>query len=240
MEIIYNDSRLEIEKSAVRIIGKYAASILDKQGSLVFAIPGGRSVVGIFKLFKELNSLDWEKIHIFMLDERLVPPGDRESNFKLAKDLFIDELVQRKSLPRSNIHPFIYDKDSPSRGISEYEDELKRFGGSYDIILLSSGEDGHIGGLYPGHHSIKDNSEYYIIMDDSPKPPPDRMSSSRRLLLRSKAAFVLFLGEGKKKAFQSFIDPNTDYLSCPAKIIYQIGRSYALSDIKQEKYNNNS
>jgi len=231
MEMIYKHSRPEIERSVVRIIEESAAKILKTRKSLVFAVPGGRSVVGIFKLLKKTDLIDWEKIHIFILDERLVPIDDRESNFKLANELFIEELIQKNSIPGGNIHPFIYDKKISSMGIREYEDELKRFGGSYDIILLSSGEDGHIGGLYPGHHSIKDDSEYYIVMDDSPKPPPARMSSSRKLLLRSKTAIVLFLGEGKKPALKAFNDPDTDYISCPAKIINQIERSFALTDI---------
>lgn len=204
MEVIYKPLRSEIERSAVKIISETAADILAGQESLVLAIPGGRSVVGIFKLLKKTDSIDWEKIHIFILDERLVPPGDKESNFKLAKDLFIDELIKKKSIPRGNIHPFIYDKKNPSFGICEYTDELKKFGGSYDIILLSSGEDGHIGGLYPNHHSIRDDSEYYITMNDSPKPPSNRMSSSRKLILRSKTAIVFFLGEGKKNGFSGF------------------------------------
>ncbi len=235
MEIIYDRSRSALDRLAVSIIEESAAGLLDKKDHLVFAIPGGRSVVGIFKLLKETSSIDWEKIHIFMLDERLVPPDDAESNFKLAEDLFIDGLIQKRSMPRDNIHPFIYDKKNPSMGISSYEDELKKFGGSYDMILLSSGEDGHVGGLYPGHHSILDDSKYYIIMNDSPKPPPRRMSSSRKLMLRSKAAIVLFFGNGKKGALQAFTDPETDHVSCPAKIAIKVGRSFALTDINPTK-----
>ncbi len=235
MEIIYDRRRSDLDRRAVSIIEKSASGLLAKKEYLVLAIPGGRSVVGIFKLLKETNSIDWEKIHIFMLDERLVPPDDAESNFKLAGDLFIDSLIQKRSIPRANIHPFIYDKKRSSLGINTYEDELKNFGGSYDIILLSSGEDGHIGGLYPGHHSIRDDSKYYIIMDDSPKPPPARMSSSRKLILRSKAAIVLFLGEEKKMALQAFTDPETDYVSCPAKIAGQVEKSFVLTDMKPVK-----
>ena len=231
-KILYNSSSNELDGSAINIIEETTETLLENKEFLVIAIPGGRSVVGIFKLFKETNYINWKKIHIFMLDERLVPPGDRESNFKLAKDLFIDELIKNKSIPPGNIHPFIYNKKALSLGINDYRDELKKFSGSYDIILLSSGEDGHIGGLYPDHHSIRDDSKYYITMNNSPKPPTDRMSSSRKLMLRSKIAIALFLGEGKKKAFQAFNDPGIDYVSCPAKIINQIERSFVLSDIK--------
>ena len=87
-----------------------------------------------------------------------------------------------------------------------YERVLAEHGFRYDIILLSSGEDGHVGALYPHHHSFADRHHGFIVMDDSPKPPPERMTSSLSLMQTAEAAVLLFVGEAKREAYAKFND----------------------------------
>ena len=231
MTEIIVDKRENLEQKAADIISDSINNLLKKQETVVLAIPGGRSVTGIFKNLKEKN-IPWKKAHIFIVDERLVPIDHKESNFRLAKESFIEELINKGLLPKENTHPFILNKSEPDSGISAYQEEIKKHGSIYDIVLLSSGEDGHIGALYPSHHSIKDNSDYYITMHDSPKPPKDRMTMSKKLLSKSKVAILLFFGEGKRQAYNKFLDKSINISSCPAKLINQIKHSYVLTDLK--------
>ncbi len=92
------------------------------------------------------------------------------------------------------------------RGAKRYEEVLAKHGFRYDIILLSSGEDGHVGALYPHHHSIMDKHHGFIVMDDSPKPPPERMTSSLSLMQTADTALILFVGEAKREAYIKFND----------------------------------
>ena len=96
----------ELEKKAADIIADNINDMLTKQDKVVFAVPSGRSVAGIFKNLKE-KKIPWKKVHVFMVDERFVPIEDDESNFKLAKDNFIDGLLSKGILPKQNVHPFI-------------------------------------------------------------------------------------------------------------------------------------
>jgi len=103
------------------------------------------------------------------------------------------------------------------------------------MVLLSSGEDGHVGALYPDHHSVKDDSEHYIVMHDSPKPPPRRMSMSRKLLLRSKVALLFFFGKGKKDALKLFKKEGT-YEECPARLVKKVKEAYVLTLQTREQH----
>lgn len=231
-EIVFCSHEDELYRRAAAIITDFIKKELVYKEYVVFGISGGRSVSGIYKLLKDKQALQWDRIHLFMADERLVPPDDAGSNFKLAKDEFIDELVKKGYLPEENIHPFIPDTSSKDGGIADYEAELKRCGGVYDIILLSAGEDGHIASLFPHHHSINNESNCYIIMNDSPKPPPGRMSISQKLLQNSECAVLLFVSESKKQAYTDFMDNTIDYKSCPAKLVAPLYESYVLTTIK--------
>lgn len=229
-EIIVNKNRHILEKKAADIISNSINQLLEKKNYIILAIPGGRSISGIFEFLKEKN-IPWKKVHIFMVDERLVPIDDDKSNFKLANESFIKELVSKDTLPKKNVHPFIINKNKSDYGISSYKEELKKHGSIYDIVLLSSGEDSHIGALYPNHPSIKAHSDFYLTMHNSPKPPKDRMTMSKKLLLNSKVAILLFFGESKREALKKFKDNKIDFNFCPAKLVNFIKDSYVLTDL---------
>jgi 6-phosphogluconolactonase len=222
MTEIVRGQRPDLEKKAAAVIKDGISSILKEKNDVILAIPGGRSVSGIFELLIN-EDIPWQKVKIFMVDERMVSLDDKDSNYKLAKEV----LLGRINIPQENIHPFMVD-----RGIKEYEGELKVVGGAYDIVLLSAGEDGHVGALYPNHHSIDTESQYFLTMNDSPKPPPNRMTLSKNLLLRSKVVLIMFLGEGKRGAFDKFNDQAVDYNKCPAKLVQLIKESYLFTDLK--------
>ena len=225
MSKIIRGSKKELDKEAARIIKDSILNLLSEKPFVVLAIPGGTSVSGIFAQLKG-EYIPWSKVHIFMVDERMLPIDSEDSNFRLAQQTFLNDLIKSGMIPEKNIHPFLVDK-----GIKEYEGELKVKGGAFDIVLLSSGEDGHIGALYPNHHSIQSESDMFLVMNDSPKPPANRMTLSRKLLLKSKVALIMFLGKAKEPAFKKFMNPKINYQSCPAKLVQNIEQSFAFTDI---------
>ncbi len=228
---IYDPDKSKLDETAARIITDTINGMLKKKLFVVLAVAGGRSVGGVFNsLIKQ--DIPWEAVHIFIVDEKLVPLEHEESNFRLAKESFLGKLIEERRLPKGNVHPFIHDPTSPDLGLANYRKQLEQWGGSFDIVLLSSGEDGHIGALYPNHHSIRDTSPYFIAMDDGVKAPNERMSSSRKLLLRSKVALILFYDDIKKDALKMFLDSKTSFEACPAKLAKGIEESYVLTNIQ--------
>ncbi len=225
MPLISSSSKAECDHKAVKIIQEQIAKILRIQNHILFAVPGGRSVSGIFYELLHVD-IPWTKVHFFMIDERMVPWHDKESNFRLVGEAFLNPLLKEGKISKENIHPF-----KTVEGIGKYQRELQKFGGKFDIILVSSGEDGHIAALFPNHHSVKDLSPFFITMDDSPKPPSGRMSSSVSLLKKSQAAVILFYGEEKRTAYEAFQHQAVNVLHCPAKIVLEVPECYVVTDL---------
>ena len=220
-------TRSTCDQKAVSIIAHSIQQLLKKQPQVVLGLPGGRSVAGIFTLLKSEKNIPWDKVHLFWVDERLVPLTDKDSNYHLAKELFLDELVQQKMLPLKNIHPFDFTK-----GITSYQQELQKYGGKYDICLWGAGEDGHIAALFPNHHSVTDKSFSFISFHDSPKPPAGRMTMSAHLIATTDVGIVLFYGDGKREALKRFKGKKSSIADCPAKLLYTIKDSYMLTDLQ--------
>tara|TARA_Y100000034_G_C6826319_1_gene372580 strand:+ start:418 stop:1080 length:663 start_codon:yes stop_codon:yes gene_type:complete len=216
---IIKKNKEEAAKTVVYILKKSIKKLLQRQQKVILAIPGGRSIKSIFKLLKE-EKLPYKQIHLFWVDERLVPLTHKDSNFKLVKPYL-------SNFPKGNIHSFNY-----KEGFNKYSKELKNLGERFDIVLLSSGEDGHIASLFPHHHTIMNGNEFFISTDSSPKPPKNRMSSSKNLISRSKISILLFLGESKRDALDNFNNNKTNVKDCPAKLIKLIRQSYLITDLK--------
>ena len=210
----------DISEKAVSLIESSIKKLLEKQKHVVLGVPGGRSAEAIFKKIKKKN-ITWNKVHFFMVDERCVPMSNKESNFRILKR----NLISSVKPPQGNVHSFNYKKN-----IASYTKELKKYGGKFDIILLSSGEDGHVAALFP-FYTIEDESEYFIILDKSPKPPLKRMSASRKLLEKSKIAILLFSGKEKELAFKMFNDEKISVNGCPAKLVNKIKENYVITNL---------
>jgi len=217
---IYNKNRKELAKKAVEIIKQ---EIEQTDGNIVLGIPGGRSIKDIFEELKQTD-LPWERIQIRFVDERIVPNDHVDSNYRLAKESFLDEI----DIPIKNIYPLNF-KDNTKKALDNYNKSFNKF----DIIILGVGEDGHIGALYPNHHSIKNTEDKYIAMNDSPKPPPNRITGTQKAFLTANLAIALFLGEAKQEAFNNYKNKNIIINDCPVKLIDKINEAYILTDIEE-------
>lgn len=228
---IIKGARKKLEKKAVEIIKNAITKLLKEKLFVVLALPGGRNVSRILELLKE-EPIEWTKVHIFLVDDRLVPIGNKKSNSKLVADHLADELITKGILPAENFHPFIFDNTKEDFGMKDYEGELKKYGRQYDIVLLSSGKDGHIGSLFPHNPAVEESSEFFVEIENAPHPPNSRVTMSRKLFLKARVALVLFFGAEKREAFERFNDNAVDVRACPAKLVQAIGKSYALTDLK--------
>jgi 6-phosphogluconolactonase len=125
-----------------------------ERGRFTVALSGGSSPALLFQRIAEDapgSGIDWGKAHVFWADERCVPPDHGESNYRLARELFLDMLPP----PGAVIHR-IPGELPPQEAARRYEEDLARaFPGQsipvFDQIWLGLGSDGHTASLFPGY-----------------------------------------------------------------------------------------
>ena len=228
--VIREQDQGRLLQTAGRLLCEKVRGVLAVRRQAILAVPGGRSAAAIFQTMLA-EELDWRRVHLFVVDERLVPVDHPDSNFKLLQEHLIAPLAQAGRIEPGNAHPFILDSASADRGALRYEQVLAGHGFRYDVVLLSAGEDGHVGALYPRHHSIEDRHHGFIVMDDSPKPPPGRMTSSLSLVQTASVAVILFVGEAKREAYGRFNDERCPVADCPAKLVLVIEDATVCTDL---------
>lgn len=162
-----------------------ARRAIAERGVFTCALTGGSAVKQLYPLLAE-QDLDWERIHFFLGDERLVPLEHDDSNYKAV----------REALPMAKLHPVRVEL-TPEQAAADYErllpDEL-------DLVHLGMGPDGHVASLFPGHALLQERRRRVAAITDSPKPPPQRVTVTRPVLESAREVWFLITGDPKKKA----------------------------------------
>lgn len=222
----------------MRVAARAIFDVLSQRAKLeplVIGLCGGRSVVGLLGALltesREQPRDILERIQFFMVDERIVPLTDAQSNFGSLKELFFDKLLQDGSIRSEQLHPFVGTLAHSQEACRGYAAELERFGGRFDVVVLGMGEDGHVAGLFPHHPLLEERSRGFLAFSDSPKPPPERMTASASLVCASTLSILLALGEGKRAAWDSFKNPARSVAECPAKMVLDTARCLVVTDL---------
>ena len=202
---------------------------------LTIGLCGGRSVVGLLKALEQASKTQprelLSRIHFFMVDERIVPLTDPDSNFGGLQQQLFTRLLQEGFITESQLHPFVASKEDAQSACESYLQELQRFGGRFSVVVLGVGEDGHVAGLFPRHPALAETEVAFIPFFDSPKPPAARMTASRKLVTDSTMSVLLVLGEGKREAWQRFSAGTSSVEECPAQMVKTMSRCLVVTDL---------
>jgi 6-phosphogluconolactonase len=174
--------------------------IADK-GSFSAALSGGKAPIQFYKrLAASKDILSWDRTHIFLADERFVPPSHNESNYGLIKE----HLLSHVKIPDENVHRIQIEGITLEQSARRYEEDIRRFFRDegdpiprFDLIMLGIGEDGHTASLFPGKPSLEERARLAIPVT-AEKFPRKRITLTLPLI--NKARKIIFLVSGRNKA----------------------------------------
>ena len=210
--------------------GHIVASLEDALASqelATLAVSGGTSPKLMFERLAAAN-LPWNRTHLFFVDERMVPPSDPASNFKLANE----HLILPARAPQSSVHRVLGEL-APQAAAQRYAEEIRRFFGlnegdlpSFDMVHRGMGPDGHSASLFPGDPLIEDR-EGIAAATFAPQFRQWRVTLLPGVLMAAKSTVFLVTGDDKKEALRSVIKGEYDPMKYPAQIATRPGHDVA-------------
>jgi 6-phosphogluconolactonase len=191
---------------------------IDNRGQTAMAISGGSSPRRMFEIFAR-TTFEWERVHLFWVDERAVPPTDAQSNFKFAQDAWL----KPGNFPAPNIHRVLAEL-GPADAAARYVEDIRQFFGlapgelpHFDVVHRGVGPDAHTASLFPGEPLIEDRSGIAAAVWVE-KLKQWRITLLPGVLLAARHTAMLVAGADKAAALCSVLKQPFDPLHHPAQI----------------------
>ncbi|MGA2725795.1 MAG: 6-phosphogluconolactonase [Bryobacteraceae bacterium] len=198
--------------------------VLSGQEFVTLVVSGGSTPKMLFQKLVA-SKFRWDHVHLFWVDERMVPPTDPASNYKLADDY----LIKPAHIPHRQVHR-ICGEMAPKTAAARYVEEIRDFFGleegempRFDVVHRGMGPDAHSASLFPGEPLI-DDREGIAAAVFVPKFNQWRVTLLPGALLAAKHNVFLVTGPDKAEAVRAVFKEEYDPKQYPAQIASHHGR----------------
>jgi 6-phosphogluconolactonase len=115
-------------------------------GPVRVALAGGSTPRRLYSLLAT-RDLPWERLRLFLGDERAVPPDHAESNFRMV----CETLLAGSPLRPDQVFRWPTELQPEAAAEAYAQALVQEFGGwpCFDLVLLGMGDDGHTASLFP-------------------------------------------------------------------------------------------
>jgi len=216
-----------LSRKSLQVFLLEAENAIKSNGVFHVAISGGHTPRRFFELLGEdssVKALAWDKVQLFWVDERIVPPDSPRSNYKLAVDTFLSEV----GVPAENIHRIPTEESDFYNAAHCYEDTVRNVLGvekkqvpEFDLIVLGMGPDGHTGSLFPNSYAPFDTEDLACVvycLDEK----LNRITLTHPVLRAAHHLIVLVSGQEKAAILKKVLSSEPDEVRYPIHILWPV------------------
>lgn len=186
---VAEDSIAAAHRAAARIATAGVRAIAGR-GRFTLALSGGSTSPAMFDALAAA-ALDWSRVSVFQVDERVTARGSAERNLTAIEASF-------GKLSGIKIHAMPVDDDDLSEAARRYESILQHTAGTPpipDLIHLGLGDDGHTASLFAG--DAPDLSDPQEVRITAPRHGFRRMTLTLPVINRARVRVWLVCGANK-------------------------------------------
>ncbi len=193
--VVVGDRDETLKYSAEHFI-RTATNAIKERGLFTVALSGGSTPKGIYTLLaapQNRSRVDWSKVMLFWSDERSVGPDHPDSNYKMAMDAAFSHI----GVPSENIFRMV-GESRIEQNAQIYEKIIleKVPEGSFDLIMLGMGDDGHTASLFPRTHGLQP-TERLVVANFIPSLETWRLTLTYECINNAKEIVIYVLGKSK-------------------------------------------
>lgn len=158
---IQTENAAQSAEQLAQAVAQNLRDILAKQDRATLAVSGGKSPIAFFQALNQAD-LDWARVNITLVDERVVPTNHADSNTGLVRQY----LLQNQATNATWL-PVIDDNadESSLKNITQAVDFALQHYAQPDVLILGMGGDGHTASIFPHAPQFAD-----AVCADYPQP----------------------------------------------------------------------
>jgi len=213
----------ELFAVAAEEVVRTATEAVSQRGRASIALSGGSTPKSLYNLLatNARSMLPWEQMYFFWSDERHVPPGDPDSNYRMVDEAMLSKVP----VPPANVFRAAGENPDATAAAEAYESALRKFfqvsteqTPQFDLILLGMGPDGHTASLFPGTKGLQEKSRL-VIANWVEKLKTHRISFTFPLINAARCVAFLVSGTDKAAVLKSVLEENVPGEQYPAKMV---------------------
>ena len=226
--IIFNDKR-ELSIKVSDYISERIKITLNAKDRFQLCLCGGSTPKNVYNFLSE-KELNWEKVDVFLGDERCVSPHSDESNTLMINNSLLNNFGSKADF----YSIFSNEKINDDISIQLLEEELKKkCEGNppiFDFTLLGLGNDGHTASLFPNKNN---NTDEFVIASFG--NGLKRLSFTPKVLSASRKIAFIVSGSSKQIALKRLINNAESSNRTPAKLIKSKSKILVFTDLEASK-----
>jgi 6-phosphogluconolactonase len=218
--VTVRDAAAVAEEAAGRLVAAIQ-NALSARGSASVALSGGNTPRPAYERLAVTPEIDWQKVKVFWIDERAVPPTHTRSNYKLA----FESLLSRVAIPAANVHRMLGESLDLRAAAESYDGLLRallpREDGVpiLDVAVVGMGDDGHTASLFPDEASVENRDSLTLAIAAAPTLQREaRLTVATPVLERIREAFVLVSGKSKKGPLEKVAAADGELRTTPSRL----------------------
>ncbi len=212
-------------RAGAQLFADAAMKAVAARGIARIAISGGTTPKTMFALLADpgepfLKSVPWDRIELYWVDERCVPPDNVESNYRMTREA----LLSKVPLPAERVHRMEGELE-PEVAAARYESTIRntfRLEGAetptFDLVLLGMGDDGHTASLFPHTEALHEMS-HIVVPNHVPQKDTWRITLTWPVINQGREVAFLIEGTGKAEAVQEVFRGPYEPETYPSQII---------------------
>ncbi len=180
-----------VARAGATFVAEQARKAVEARDTFSFAVSGGHTP---WEMFAELagETVPWEKVVIYQVDERVAPPDDPDRNlFHLRKAL---------GAAPAQVRPMPVDDADLDAAAAAYGASLPEH---FDVVHLGLGPDGHTASLVPDDPVLSVTDR--LVALTRPYQGHQRMTLTYPALARARQLLWLVTGADKKDALSKLL-----------------------------------
>jgi 6-phosphogluconolactonase len=231
LKVVYfvEPSPIALAERAARHIVQLVQDAVAARGIARIAISGGSTPKAAFALLADpgeecYKRMPWDRVELFWVDERCVPPDDPDSNYGMTREALLDHVP----LKPKQIHRIQGELD-PNLAAARYETELKnsfKLKGAetplFDVVQLGMGPDGHTASLFP-HTAALDELGRLATANYVEQMKTWRITLTSPVINLAEHVFFLVSGSDKAMILNQVFEGPRDPTRLPSQLIVPAG-----------------
>lgn len=214
-----------------------ASEAIAARGVFRIALSGGSTPKALYERLASCASrTEFARWRVFFGDERCVAPDHPDSNFGMARGVWLSKTAV------GAVYRVSGEARDPAAAATEYEHDLEREfkpdAPRFDLVLLGMGADGHTASLFPGTTALQEKSKL-VVATHVAKLNSHRITFTAPLINAARCVMFMVAGADKATAVREVLNgrgeaPARRIAPFDGKLLWLLDRAAAAGLVEDE------